>query len=69
MKKYEPPIQEYFEFLIKPLGKRRELEEDDKSEECSTLCDENSAKSNEILTYEKFEEIFYSRLISLLRDI
>ena len=39
-----------------------------KSEEGSTVCDDSMMKYNEV-NYEKFEDAFYSRLITLLSSL
>jgi hypothetical protein len=67
-KNYEPPIRNLLELLIQPLGRRKD-EEEDKSEDCSTLGEDHSVKSNEVWSYEKIEELLLARLASILRDM
>ena len=62
-------IDEYFKFLVEPLTKKKWEDEEIKSEEDSTCCDESLYKNTEDLKFEKFERIFYSRLLILLNAL
>ena len=69
-KKGDPgSINKYFKSLAEALVWKRDNEEEMKSEEDSTLCDESPVKNAESYNYEKFEDALYSRLIDLLKTL
>ncbi|OMJ86539.1 hypothetical protein SteCoe_11961 [Stentor coeruleus] len=66
---YIPPLNEYVKFLAEPLIKKKDSEEDMKSDEGSTFSEEIAMKSQEWISFEKFEDSFYGRLIYLLNKL
>ena len=62
-----PPVSNYFKLLTDGFIKKKDTDEEMKSEEGSTVCEEIMMKSE--YNYERFEDAFYSRLIMILSSL
>ncbi|OMJ88067.1 hypothetical protein SteCoe_10050 [Stentor coeruleus] len=66
---YFPPLKEYFKFLVEPLARKKDSEEEAKSDEGSTISEEVIMKNQDWPSYEMFENVLYGKLIYLLTNL